>query len=95
MNCFMRKPDFCLCENKGADQLCKNCTADQHLCFRHSDSTIFLLPKSTIFCDCTVRFVSDQAGNPEDWFSRVAAQIRISYDEYLFICFRLFLGRGC
>ena len=21
----MRKPDFCLCENKGADQLCSNC----------------------------------------------------------------------
>ena len=36
----MRKPDFCICENKGADQLCSDCTADQHLCFRYSDSTI-------------------------------------------------------
>ena len=26
-------------ENKGADQLCSNCTADQHLCFRYMDST--------------------------------------------------------
>ena len=25
---IMRKPDFCLCENKGSDQLCSNCTAD-------------------------------------------------------------------
>ena len=36
----MRKLDFCLCENKGADQLCSKCIADQHLCFRYSDSTI-------------------------------------------------------
>ena len=34
MSRIMRKPDFCICENKGADQLCSNCTADQHLCFR-------------------------------------------------------------
>ena len=25
----MSKPDICLCENKGADQLCSNCTAAQ------------------------------------------------------------------
>ena len=34
----MRKPDFCLCENKDADQLRSNC--DQRLCFRYLDSTI-------------------------------------------------------
>ena len=44
----MRKPNFRLCENKGADQLCSNCTADQRLCFRYSDSTIPLLPESEI-----------------------------------------------
>ena len=44
----MRKPDFCLCENKGADQLCNNCTADQRLGFRYMDSTIPLLLKSEI-----------------------------------------------
>ena len=44
----MRKPDFCLCENKDADQLCSNCTADQRLCFRNSASAISLLPKSEI-----------------------------------------------
>ena len=43
---IMRKTDFCLCENKGADQLCSNCEADQRLCFCYSDSTIPLLDKS-------------------------------------------------
>ena len=33
----MRQPAFCLCENKGADQLCGYCTADQCLCFRYID----------------------------------------------------------
>ena len=43
-----RKLDFCLCENKDADQLCSNCTAAQRLCFRYMDSTIPLLLKSEI-----------------------------------------------
>ena len=29
MSLVMRKQTFCICENKGADQLCSNCTADQ------------------------------------------------------------------
>ena len=44
----MRKPDFCICENKGADQLRGNREADQRLCFRYTDSTIPLLPISKI-----------------------------------------------
>ena len=36
----MRKPDFCLCENKGED--------DQRLCFRYTDSTISPLLKDKI-----------------------------------------------
>ena len=44
----MRKLDFCLCENKGTDQLCSNCTADQRLCFCYTESTIPLLLKSKI-----------------------------------------------
>ena len=40
---YMRKLDICICENKGADQLCSNCTSDQrHYCC-YSDSTILLL----------------------------------------------------
>ena len=44
----LRKPDFCICENKDADQLRGNREADQRLCFRYTDSTIPLLPKSEI-----------------------------------------------
>ena len=44
----VRKPYFCVCENKGADQLRSNCEADQRLCFRYSDSTIPLLLTSKI-----------------------------------------------
>ena len=46
----MRKRDYCLCENKGADQLHSNCEADQRLCFRYMDSSIPLLSKSKISC---------------------------------------------
>ena len=48
MSRIMRKRDFCLCENKGADQLRGNREADQRLCFRYTDSTISLLLKSEI-----------------------------------------------
>ena len=44
----MRKPAFCICENKDADQLRGNREADQRLCFRYTDSTIPLLYKSEI-----------------------------------------------
>ena len=78
----MRKPDFCICENKDADQLRGNREADQRLCFRYTDSIIPLLPKSeisspyiAIFSDCPARFVSDLVGIPEDRFSDVAAPL--------------------
>ena len=48
MSHVMRKPAFCICENKGADQLRGNHEADQRLCFRYTDSTIPLLPKPEI-----------------------------------------------
>ena len=41
MVCFMS-------ENKDADQLCSNCTADQHLCFRYTDRAILFLLISEI-----------------------------------------------
>ena len=69
---------FCLCKNKGADQLSKNCKADQHPCFRYTDNTIFILLISKIlacFCDCTGWFVSDLAGNPTDHVSGVMAHM--------------------
>ena len=75
----MRKPAFCICENKDADQLRGNREADQRLCFRYTDS-----PSSTyirnfkplaIFCGCTDRFVSYLVGHPEDRFSHNEAHI--------------------
>ena len=44
----MRKPAFCISENKDADQLRGNREADQRLCFRYMDSAIPLLSKSEI-----------------------------------------------
>ena len=48
MSLVMRKPAFCICENKDADQLRSNCATDQRLCFRYTGSTIPLVPKSKI-----------------------------------------------
>ena len=44
----VRKPAFCICENKDADQLRGNREADQRLCFRYTNSTIPLLSKYEI-----------------------------------------------
>ena len=60
----LRKPDFCVCENKGADQLRGNRKADQRLCFRYTNSTIPLLPKP--------------GRKSKDRFSDLAAHIIIS-----------------
>ena len=48
MSRIMRKPDFCLYENKGTDQLCSNCEADQCLFFHYTYSSTPLLPISKI-----------------------------------------------
>ena len=48
MSLVVRKPAFCICKNKDADQLRGNREADQRLCFRYTDSTIHPLPKSEI-----------------------------------------------
>ena len=48
MSRVVRKPAFCICENKDADQLGGNREADQRLCFHYINSTISLLSKSKI-----------------------------------------------
>ena len=48
LSLVVRKPAFCICENKDADQLRGNHEADQRLCFRYIDSTIPLLSKYEI-----------------------------------------------
>ena len=76
----MRKPALCICENKGAEQLCGSSAAYQGLCFHYIDSTFPLLPKSkisslAIICVCTARFVLDLYGHAKDRFSRDKAQL--------------------
>ena len=67
----MRKPASCICENKGADQLPGNHTADQQI----AQSLYFLNLKFqtlAIFCGCAARFASDLVRNPEKRFSHEA-----------------------
>ena len=81
MSHVVRKPFFCICENKDADQLRGNSEADQRLCLRYKYSTIPLLPSLqnfkplAILCGCTAQFMSDLVGNPEDRFSHNEAHI--------------------
>ena len=97
---LMRKPDFRLYENYDADQISSNCTGDQRLCFRHSDSTSPLLLKSKIssvyffFCDYTGRFVSDLGGNHKDRFSRVTAHLRVLDCRILLISAVCFMNKS-
>ena len=62
----MRKPSFCICENKDADQLRGN---------RIVQSLYFLNPE--FIYGCTVQFMSDLIGNPEDRFSHNEAHIYV------------------
>ena len=76
----MRKPAFCICENKDADQLRGNREADQRLCFPYADSTMPLLPTSEI-SSLQPSSIGIQPGlcgtlpeNPEDRFSHNEAR---------------------
>ena len=62
----MRKPAFCICENKDADQLRSNHEADQHFCFCYTDSTIPLLSKSEI-SSLNASSVAVQPGLCQTW----------------------------
>ena len=67
----MRKPTFCICKNKDADQLRGNRETNQRRCFRYIDSTIPLLFKSQI---PVYRLVCVGPGRkPERLFSHDAA----------------------
>ena len=85
----MRKPAFCTCKNKDADQLSSHRKADQCLCFLYTGSIIPLESSSLfqnfkpqgIFCDCTTWFVSDKVRNPEDRFSHNEAHMSLLVDH--------------
>ena len=60
----MNKTTFCICENKGADQLCSNCEVDQRRCFRYTYSKVTLpFQPLAIVCASTARFMSDLVGS--------------------------------
>ena len=97
----MRKPDFCICENKDADQLRGDLKTDQHLCFRYTDSTIPLLPK-TENSNLHASSVIAQPGlcrtwweNPEYQFSHNETHIVLVRIIFLFGFYTPFKGPEC
>ena len=71
----VRKPDFCICENKDADQL--RVTAKLISAFVFATRIVQSLRNFkplAIFCSCEAWFVSDLVWNPEDRFSHNKAQ---------------------
>ena len=74
----IRKPTKCLGENKGADQLCNNCTADQRLCFRYTVITTPLLLKSKI-SSLYPFSVTVQAGLCRTWCNNCTADQRLCF----------------
>ena len=81
MSSIIRKPAFCIYENKDADQLRNNRAADQCLCSPSIDRTILLLIRNfkplSIFCGCTARFLSDLVGNPKTGFLESQLKYRL------------------
>ena len=70
----MRKPAFCICENKDAD-------ADRRLCFRYTDKSEIpnLLPYSVTVQSGLSRTWSD---TPEGRFSHNEAQVEVRPRRY-------------
>ena len=69
----MRKPAFCIGNNKGTDQLSGNRAADQHICLCYIVVSLYAprirnFKPLFVFCGCIARFVSDLVGNLEDRF---------------------------
>ena len=80
MSLFMRKPDFCICENKNADQLRGNRKADQRLCFptRTVQSLYLLNPKfqaSSYLLWLYSPVCVGTGRKPERWFSHDVAHM--------------------
>ena len=71
MSRVVRKPTFCICENKDADQLRGNREADQRLCFLYKDCTIPLLSKYGGRTGLVVRALDSGSGDPGSILGRV------------------------
>ena len=73
----MRKPAFCICENKDADQLRVNREADQRLCFRfiYVLQSLYFLNLKFQASSHLLWLYSPVVGNPEDLFSHNEAHL--------------------
>ena len=95
---ILRKSAFC--ENKGADQLCSNCTADQrplfspHGWYNSSSTYIQSFKLLVIFCDRTGQFVSYRVGTPDGRFPRVVTLVVQLIVEILHFVYKL-IGIVC
>ena len=78
MGLVMRKPAFCIYENKDADQVRGNREADHRLCFRYTDSTVHLLRKSEI-SSISSSSVAVQPGLCRNWSE--TSKDRVSHNE--------------
>ena len=89
MSLFMRKLAFCLCKNKGADQLRGHREADQRLGFgtRIVQSLYFLNQKFQASSHLLLLYspvLSDLVGNPEDRFSHNEALIFFFFRSFFY-----------
>ena len=75
LSLVVRKPAFCICENKDAGVTAKLISAFVFTT-RIVKFLYFLNPKfqASTICGCTAWFVSDLVENTEDWFSHNEAQ---------------------
>ena len=72
----MRKPDFCTCKNKDADQLCSYFVfATRFVQFLFLNRNFKLL---ACLCECSGWLVYDMVGDPEDHFSHVMAHLIVT-----------------
>ena len=83
----MRKPAFCIWENKGADQLRGYGAADLISTFVYATSivqSLFFL-NLAIVCCCRAWFLFDLVRNPEDRFSHDTAQNELCCEKSCFL----------
>ena len=89
----MRKTAVCICKIKGADQLCSNCAADQHLCFCFIDSTIPLLSITKI-SSLQPSSVVVQPSLCQAWWKTQKTGFRVTWLKVPSLLLNLFLGVG-
>ena len=77
----MRKPAFCICNNKGADQLHGNWAADQRLYFCFIDIRIPLLPirYPKFQASSRLKYIPLCVREPKDRFSHDKSQLNFDH----------------